>query len=207
MGDGRFAAMPLMRGGESDWVARMIGTPNQPRGVNALLGAPFMAYIAVGDPKYDFMTFDPERDFRVLDGGIAAAEVHQQNPNIAPFVRERRQAAAVARLQRSGPEPAVDDRLLRGRARRSADRARQRAAVSGTGRAALRRRPRARSVRRADGTRELGRARRRTDDADRDETRLAAVAAALSVSRSCRATRAPATRTTPRASNARSNSF
>ena len=41
---------------------------------------------AVGDPKYDFMTFDPERDWRVLDGGIAAAEVHQQNPNIAPFV-------------------------------------------------------------------------------------------------------------------------
>jgi len=87
MSDGRFAAMPLMRGGESDWVARMIGTPNQPRGVNALLGAPFMAYIAVGDAKYDFMTFAPERDFRVLDGGIAAAEVHQQNPNIAPFVQ------------------------------------------------------------------------------------------------------------------------
>jgi feruloyl esterase len=86
MKDGRYAAMPLMRGGESDWVARMVGTPNQPRGVNALLGAPFMAYIAVGDPKYDFMTFDPERDFRTLDGGIAAAEVHQQNPNIAPFV-------------------------------------------------------------------------------------------------------------------------
>jgi feruloyl esterase len=86
MSDGRFAAMPLMRGGESDWVARMVGTPQQPRGVNALLGAPFMAYIAVGDPRYDFMTFDPERDFRVLDGGIAAAEVHQQNPNIAPFV-------------------------------------------------------------------------------------------------------------------------
>jgi len=86
MKDGRYAAMPLMRGGESDWVARMVGTPNQPRGVNALLGAPFMAYIAVGDPKYDFMTFDPERDFHVLDGGIAAAEVHQQNPNIAPFV-------------------------------------------------------------------------------------------------------------------------
>jgi feruloyl esterase len=87
MSDGRFAAMPLMRGGEADWVARMIGTPNQPRGMNAVLGAPFMAYVAVGDRDYDFMTFDPDRDFRVLDGGIAAAEVHQQNPNIAPFVR------------------------------------------------------------------------------------------------------------------------
>lgn len=44
-----------------------------------------MAYIAVGDRNYDFMTFEPERDLAVLDGGIAAAEVHQQNPNIAPF--------------------------------------------------------------------------------------------------------------------------
>lgn len=84
--DGRYAAMPLMRRGESDWAARMIGTPNQPRGLNAVLGAPFMAYIAVGDRDYDFMTFDPEHDLAVLDGGIAAAEVHQQNPNIAPFV-------------------------------------------------------------------------------------------------------------------------
>lgn len=87
MSDGRFAAMPLMRGGEADWVSRMIGTANQPRGMNAVLGAPFMAYIAVGDRSYDFMTFQPDRDFHVLDGGIAAAEVHQQDPNIAPFVR------------------------------------------------------------------------------------------------------------------------
>jgi feruloyl esterase len=87
MRDGRFAAMPIMRGGEADWVARMVGTPSQPRGLNAVLGAPFMAYIAKGDPKYDFMTFDPDRDWRVLDGGLAAAEVHQQNPNIAPFVQ------------------------------------------------------------------------------------------------------------------------
>ena len=87
MSDGRFAAMPLMRGGEADWVSRMIGTANQPRGMNAVLGAPFMAYIAVGDRNYDFMTFQPDRDLRVLDGGIAAAEVHQQSPNIAPFVQ------------------------------------------------------------------------------------------------------------------------
>jgi feruloyl esterase len=86
MKDGRFAAMPLMRGGESDWAARMIGNASTPRGLNAVLGAPFMSYIAKGDPSYDIMTFDPDRDWAVLDGGIAAAEVHQQNPSIAPFV-------------------------------------------------------------------------------------------------------------------------
>lgn len=86
MKNGRYAAMPLMRGGESDWVARMVGTPQQPRGMNAVLGAPFMASIVKADRNYDFMTFDPERDWAELDGGIAAAEVHQQEPNIAPFV-------------------------------------------------------------------------------------------------------------------------
>jgi len=105
MRDGRFAAMPLMRGGESDWVARMIGTPNQPRGVNALLGAPFMAYIAVGDAKYDFMTFDPDRDWHVLDGGIAAAEVHQQSFNIEPFVQRGGKLLLWHGFNDPGPSP------------------------------------------------------------------------------------------------------
>jgi len=105
MRDGRFAAMPLMRGGESDWVARMVGTPSRPLGLNALLGAPFMAYIAVGDPSYDFMTFDPDRDWSVLDGGIAAAEVHQQNPNIAPFVRAGGKLLLWHGLNDPGPSP------------------------------------------------------------------------------------------------------
>jgi feruloyl esterase len=87
MKSGRYAAMPIMRGGESDWVSRMVGNASMPHGLNALLGAPFMSYIVKADPTYDIMTFDPERDFAALDGGIAAAEVHAQNPDIAPFVR------------------------------------------------------------------------------------------------------------------------
>jgi len=83
--DGKFAAMPLMRGGESDWVARMIGTKEQPRGLNSVLGAPFMSYIVKSDPAYDLMTFDPERDMKALSSGLAA-EVHQQNPDISAFV-------------------------------------------------------------------------------------------------------------------------
>ena len=84
--DGKYAAMPIMRGGESDWVARMVGTPEMPNGVNARLGAPFMSYLVKADPRYDLFTFDPERDMAALGGGIAGAEVHQQNPAIGPFV-------------------------------------------------------------------------------------------------------------------------
>jgi feruloyl esterase len=105
MKDGRFAAMPLMRGGESDWVARMVGTPQQPRGVNAVLGAPFMANIVKADPTYDFMSFDPDRDWAELDGGIAAAEVHQQNPNIAPFVERGGKLLLWHGFNDPGPSP------------------------------------------------------------------------------------------------------
>jgi feruloyl esterase len=84
--DGRDAAMPLMRGGESDWVARMVGTAEAPRGLNARLGAPFVPYIVKADRSYDIMSFDPERDMAALDSGLAAAHIHQQNADISAFV-------------------------------------------------------------------------------------------------------------------------
>ena len=85
MKDGTFAAMPLMRGGESDWVTRMVGTKEQPRGINAVLGAPFVSYIVKGDPSYDLLSFDPERDMQAMRRG-AAAHVHQENPLISEFL-------------------------------------------------------------------------------------------------------------------------
>jgi feruloyl esterase len=78
--------MPLMRGGESDWVARMVGTPQAPRGINAVLGAPFASYVAMADPSYDIMRFDPERDMAALNRGLVAEHVHQQNPDISAFI-------------------------------------------------------------------------------------------------------------------------
>ena len=64
----------------------MIGTPERPLGLNAVLGAPFMSYIVKSDPSYDLMSFGPDRDMAALDGGIAAAHVHQQNPDISTFI-------------------------------------------------------------------------------------------------------------------------
>lgn len=83
--NGQWAAMPLMRGGESDWVTRMIGTTQQPLGLNSVLGAPFMSYIVRNDPSYDIMTFDADRDMAALTGGLAGKYVHQTNPDISKF--------------------------------------------------------------------------------------------------------------------------
>jgi len=102
--DGQFAAMPLMRGGESDWVARMIGTKEQPRGLNSMLGAPFMSYIVKSDPSYDIMTFDPERDMKALSTGLAV-EVHQQNPDISAFVRRGGKLLLWHGFNDPGPSP------------------------------------------------------------------------------------------------------
>jgi feruloyl esterase len=45
-----------------------------------------VSYIVKNDPSYDIMTFDPDHDMAALDGGIAAAHVHQQNADISAFV-------------------------------------------------------------------------------------------------------------------------
>jgi feruloyl esterase len=102
--DGKFAAMPLMRGGESDWVGRMIGTKEQPRGINAVLGAPFVSYIVKSDPSYDIMTFDPERDMQALSTGLAA-EVHQQNPEISAFINRGGKLLLWHGFNDPGPSP------------------------------------------------------------------------------------------------------
>ncbi len=65
--NGSYAAMPLMRGGESDWARRMIGNEAMPLGLNALLGAPFMSYIVAGNPDYDILDFDPAEDMAALE--------------------------------------------------------------------------------------------------------------------------------------------
>ena len=102
--DGQYAAMPLMRGGESDWETRMIGTPAQPLGLNAQLGAPFFAFIVKSDPKFDIMTFDPDRDMKALRSGIAL-EVHQENPDISAFVKRGGKLLLWHGFNDPGPSP------------------------------------------------------------------------------------------------------
>jgi feruloyl esterase len=102
--DGQFAAMPLMRGGESDWVTRMIGTAAQPLGLNSMLGAPFMAYIVKHDPKYDLMTFAPERDMSALRSGVAL-QVHQESPDISAFVKRGGKLLLWHGFNDPGPSP------------------------------------------------------------------------------------------------------
>ena len=205
MGDGRFAAMPLMRGGESDWVARMIGTSNQPRGDERGARRAVHGQHRVGDPKYDFMTFDPERD-------SACSTAASPRPRCTSRTRiSRRSCASGGKLllwhgfNDPGPSPlstiayyeAVLDAVP---AARDAMRLFLRRACCT---AAAAPDP---TVRRADGDRELGRARHRADRAASDERGFAAVAPAVPVSCSCRATGARATRMTPRASSARRRS-
>ena len=103
--DGRFAAMPLMRGGESGWARRMIGNAKMPLGLNALLGAPFVSYIVKVDPKYDILSFDPDRDMPQIEDGIAAADIYQQNPDISRFVKRGGKLLLWHGFNDPGPSP------------------------------------------------------------------------------------------------------
>ena len=83
--DGKWLAMPLMPGGESDWADRSIGTPELPRGRNAVLGAPFVSHLVKADPDYDLMSFDPTTGIAEIEASNAGKEVIQQNPEISRF--------------------------------------------------------------------------------------------------------------------------
>lgn len=102
--DGQYAAMPLMRGGESDWVTRMIGTPQQPLGLNAQLGGPFYAYIVRHDPAYSLLSFDPDREMSAFRSGVAL-QVHQENPDISAFVRRGGKLLLWHGFNDPGPSP------------------------------------------------------------------------------------------------------
>ncbi len=83
--DGKWRAYPLMRGGEGDWAVRMIGTPEMPRGLNAVLGSPFVSHLVKNDPNYDIMSFDVEKGVEEIEKSYAGDRVIAQNPSIARF--------------------------------------------------------------------------------------------------------------------------
>ncbi len=83
--DGKWLAMPLMPGGEADWVDRSIGTKELPLGRNAVLGAPFVSHLVKADPKYDLMSFDPATGVGEIEASFAGREVIQQNADLSRY--------------------------------------------------------------------------------------------------------------------------
>ena len=79
--------------------------PEQPRGVNAVLGAPVMAYVVKADPAYDVLTFNPERDMGALTGGLAGERLHQLKTDIAAFVNRGGKLLLWHGFNNPGPSP------------------------------------------------------------------------------------------------------
>ncbi len=103
--DGKWRAMPLMRGGEIDWVTRMIGTPEMPRGLNAVLGSPFVSHLVKNDPKYDIMSFDPDKGVEEIQKSFAGDRVLQENPDISRFTRRGGKLILWHGFNDPGPSP------------------------------------------------------------------------------------------------------
>ena len=180
--NGEYAAMPLMRGGESDWVRRMVGTPELPRGVNAVLGAPVMTYVVKANPAYDVLTFDPERDMPALKSGLAGEHLHQMKTDISAFVNRGGKLLLWHGFNDPGPSALSTIEYFEQVQAKGTRSQGGRPLVPVTGRASLRRRRGPRPLRCAHGARELGRAGEAAGIDAGDKGRLAVVAAAVSVS-------------------------
>jgi hypothetical protein len=159
----------------------MIGTKDQPRGLNSVLGRPFMSYIVKHDPAYDIMSFDAERDMQALASGLAA-EVHQQNPDISTFIGRGGKLLLWHGFNDPGPSPLSTIEYFDRVREKVPCREGQRAPLPRARRSALRRRRWTGSIRRADRDGALGRAGSAAGVDDRDESELAPLASALSVS-------------------------
>ena len=103
--DGKWRAMPLMRGGEGDWVTRMIGTPEMPRGLNAVLGSPFVSHLVKNDQQYDIMSFDVDQGKADIEKSFAGDRVLQENPDISRFTRRGGKLILWHGFNDPGPSP------------------------------------------------------------------------------------------------------
>ena len=161
-------------------------------------------YFVFNDPTWDYTRYDLSTCKK--DTAQAAAILNATNPNLDAFKAQGAQAAAVARLVRSGADRARQHQVLRAGAGARSEGARLLQDVPDAGRAALRRRARSRHRRLGGGDRRLGGERaRRPTASSRRRSRLAAPSRARVRSvriRSARSTAAPAAPTTPRTSSA-----
>ncbi|MFT8243449.1 tannase/feruloyl esterase family alpha/beta hydrolase [Roseomonas sp. BN140053] len=103
--DGRVAAAPSMRGGELDWLDRSVGTRELPLGRNAVLGAPFISYLVENNPRYDLMSYDPERDQARIESSFAASQIVMNDAEIAPFLRRGGKLLLWHGFNDPGPSP------------------------------------------------------------------------------------------------------
>jgi feruloyl esterase len=84
--DGEVIAEGITHGSEPDWALRSVGTPALPLGLNALLGAPFVAYLVKLDPTFSLFEVDVDADLDEVKTALPTREIEAGDPDVMPFV-------------------------------------------------------------------------------------------------------------------------
>jgi feruloyl esterase len=103
--DGRTAAVPLLPGGEPDWLLRSVGNEKMKLGLNSLLGAPFISYLVKKDPNYDLFSFDPNKDVEEAERSFARREIAATDADLGPFFRHGGKLILWHGFNDPGPSP------------------------------------------------------------------------------------------------------
>ena len=91
------------------------GTLRAHRSSESLIGNTFFAYMVFQDPKWDYRTFDFDKDMKTADDKIGPV-INSIDPDLSKFKARERQADSVSRLGRRGDSFAEQRRLFRKRA-------------------------------------------------------------------------------------------
>jgi feruloyl esterase len=83
--DGEVIAEGITHGSEPDWALRSVGNPVFPLGLNAVLGAPFVAYMVKLDPTFSLFDVDVDSDLDEVKAAFATRQIEATNPDVMPF--------------------------------------------------------------------------------------------------------------------------
>jgi feruloyl esterase len=83
---GDVIAEGITYGSEPDWGLRSVGIPAFPLGLNAVLGAPFFAYLVKLNPDFSLFNVNVDTDLGEAKAALATGQIEATNPDTMPFV-------------------------------------------------------------------------------------------------------------------------
>jgi tannase/feruloyl esterase len=85
--DGEVIAEGITHGSEPEWALRSVGNPALPLGLNAVLGAPFVAYLVKLDPTVSLFDVDVDADLNEVKTALATREIEAIDADVRPFIQ------------------------------------------------------------------------------------------------------------------------
>jgi feruloyl esterase len=103
--DGEVIAEGITHGSEPDWALRSVGNPAFPLGLNAVLGAPFVAYMIKLDPTFSLFDVDVDANLDEVKTAFATREIEATDPDVMAFLQNNGKWIIWHGFNDAGPSP------------------------------------------------------------------------------------------------------